>query len=108
MILSTASAPALRRFLAVVNACVLSLTSSSSFITMAARFTSSESEGQRSEVSQQPQVLSAACRCQVLPCLEYPVAVMMGTATITRPEALHTYFIRNCSNITYQSLFSRI
>lgn len=33
---------------------------------------------------------------------------MMGTATITRPEALHTYFMRNCSSMMYQRRFSRI
>lgn len=53
MILSTASAAALRRFLAVVKACVRSLTSSSSFITMAACFTSSESARRTRQVKGQ-------------------------------------------------------
>jgi len=37
-----------------------------------------------------------------------PLPSMMGTATIIIPEALHTYFIKNCSNITYQSFLFKI
>lgn len=37
-----------------------------------------------------------------------PVAVMMGTATITRPLPLHTYFMRNCSSMTYHRRLNRI
>jgi len=43
-----------------------------------------------------------------IPYFEYPVAVMMGTATMTRPDALQRYFIRNCSSMTYHSLLNRI
>lgn len=37
-----------------------------------------------------------------------PVAVMIGTATMTRPLLLHTYFMRNCSIMIYQSRLDRI
>lgn len=37
-----------------------------------------------------------------------PVAVMIGTATMTSPQALHTYFMRNCSTMMYQRRLDRI
>ncbi|TNN55181.1 hypothetical protein EYF80_034626 [Liparis tanakae] len=33
---------------------------------------------------------------------------MIGTATMTSPQALHTYFMRNCSTMMYQRRLDRI
>ena len=39
---------------------------------------------------------------------ELPLPSIMGNATIINPDALHKYFIRNCSNITYHNFCRKI